>query len=117
MSSSVAMRQPTKLGHRAGLDGLRRLAVIAMLLYHGGVSWGHSWYFADSVDVLSPWAELGTIIALGDSITDGVGSANNVMTSDSASTAARSRLRTPRSRQRKASRAMSRSSVRPTPPG
>jgi len=33
-----------------------------------------SWYFLDSVDVLSPPADLGVVAALGDSITDGVGS-------------------------------------------
>ena len=30
-----------RLSHRAGLDGLRGLAVIAVLLYHGGVSWAN----------------------------------------------------------------------------
>ena len=33
-----------------------------------------SWYFLDGVDVLGPRRELGSVIALGDSITDGVGS-------------------------------------------
>jgi lysophospholipase L1-like esterase len=33
-----------------------------------------SWYFVDSVDILSRAAGAGTIVALGDSITDGVGS-------------------------------------------
>nr|WP_274387402.1 acyltransferase family protein [Salsipaludibacter albus] len=32
-------RQPTSFGHRPGLDGVRALAVVAVLLYHGGVSW------------------------------------------------------------------------------
>jgi lysophospholipase L1-like esterase len=36
-----------------------------------------SWYFIDSVDVLSPPSVPGTIVALGDSITDGVGSTVN----------------------------------------
>jgi lysophospholipase L1-like esterase len=36
-----------------------------------------SWYFVDRVDVLSPPGVLGTIIALGDSITDGVSSPTN----------------------------------------
>jgi len=41
---------------------------------------GHTsaWYFLDRVDVLSPPANLGTIVALGDSITTGVGSTANV---------------------------------------
>src|SRR6185437_3375530 len=34
----------------------------------------HSWYFLAGVDVLSPRHTLGSVIALGDSITDGVGS-------------------------------------------
>ena len=33
-----------------------------------------SWYFVDGVDVLSARREIGTVVALGDSITDGVGS-------------------------------------------
>lgn len=37
----------------------------------------HSWYFTDGVEVLSPPDDLGTIVALGDSITDGVGSTTN----------------------------------------
>jgi lysophospholipase L1-like esterase len=36
-----------------------------------------SWDFVDSVDVLSPSADLGAVVALGDSITDGVGSPTN----------------------------------------
>jgi lysophospholipase L1-like esterase len=38
----------------------------------------NSWYFVDGVDVLGPRADLGTVVALGDSITDGVGSPINV---------------------------------------
>jgi lysophospholipase L1-like esterase len=34
-----------------------------------------SWYFLAGLDVLAPARELGTVVALGDSITDGVGSA------------------------------------------
>jgi lysophospholipase L1-like esterase len=34
----------------------------------------HSWYFLAGVDVLSPRDTLGSVVALGDSITDGVGS-------------------------------------------
>ncbi len=34
----------------------------------------HSWYFLAGVDVLSPQRTLGAVVALGDSITDGVGS-------------------------------------------
>jgi lysophospholipase L1-like esterase len=34
----------------------------------------HSWYFLAGVDVLSPRSTLGSVVALGDSITDGVGS-------------------------------------------
>jgi lysophospholipase L1-like esterase len=34
----------------------------------------HSWYYLAGVDVLSPRPTLGSVIALGDSITDGVGS-------------------------------------------
>ncbi len=37
----------------------------------------HSWYFLDGVDVLGPRPTLGSVIALGDSITDGVGSRTN----------------------------------------
>jgi lysophospholipase L1-like esterase len=37
----------------------------------------HSWYFLAGVDVLSPRRTLGSVIALGDSITDGVGSPPN----------------------------------------
>jgi lysophospholipase L1-like esterase len=36
--------------------------------------WGNSWELLDGVDVLAPERELGTVVALGDSITDGVGS-------------------------------------------
>jgi lysophospholipase L1-like esterase len=36
-----------------------------------------AWYFVDRVDVLSPSGVLGTVIALGDSITDGVHSPTN----------------------------------------
>jgi lysophospholipase L1-like esterase len=37
----------------------------------------HSWYYLAGVDVLSPRPTLGSVIALGDSITDGVGSRTN----------------------------------------
>jgi lysophospholipase L1-like esterase len=37
----------------------------------------HSWYFLSGVDVLSPRRTLGSVVALGDSITDGVGSPTN----------------------------------------
>ena len=37
-------------------------------------SWGNAWELLDGVDVLAPERELGTVVALGDSITDGVGS-------------------------------------------
>jgi lysophospholipase L1-like esterase len=37
----------------------------------------HSWYFLAGVDVLSPRRTLGAVVALGDSITDGVGSPTN----------------------------------------
>jgi len=40
MSTSATRGQRVKLSHRGGLDGLRGLAVVAVLLYHGGVSWG-----------------------------------------------------------------------------
>jgi lysophospholipase L1-like esterase len=36
-----------------------------------------SWYFLDGVDLLSPRRDLGAVVALGDSITDGVGSPVN----------------------------------------
>jgi lysophospholipase L1-like esterase len=36
-----------------------------------------SWYFLDGVDLLSPAQDLGAVVTLGDSITDGVGSATN----------------------------------------
>jgi len=36
-----------------------------------------SWYYVNSVDVASTGAELGTVVALGDSITDGYQSSNN----------------------------------------
>jgi lysophospholipase L1-like esterase len=36
-----------------------------------------SWYFVASVDVLAPARDLGTLVALGDSITDGVNSSTN----------------------------------------
>ena len=39
-----------------------------------------SWYFLAGVDVLSPRRTLGSVIAFGDSITDGVGSRTNVNT-------------------------------------
>jgi lysophospholipase L1-like esterase len=43
------------------------------LATRGRAFWAHarSWYFVDRVDVLSPPAVLGTVVALGDSITDG----------------------------------------------
>ena len=34
----------------------------------------NSWYLVDGIDVLAPVRDLGTVVALGDSITDGVGS-------------------------------------------
>jgi lysophospholipase L1-like esterase len=37
----------------------------------------HSWYFLSGIDVLSPRRTLGSVVALGDSITDGVGSPTN----------------------------------------
>jgi lysophospholipase L1-like esterase len=36
-----------------------------------------SWYWLDGVDVLAPARDLGTVVALGDSITDGVGAPTN----------------------------------------
>jgi lysophospholipase L1-like esterase len=36
-----------------------------------------SWYFLDGVEVLAPARDLGTVVAIGDSITDGVGSTLN----------------------------------------
>ncbi len=40
MSRRESRRRPhISLPHYAGLDGLRALAVVAVLLYHGGVSW------------------------------------------------------------------------------
>jgi lysophospholipase L1-like esterase len=39
-----------------------------------------SWYFLSGVDVLSPPRTLGSVVALGDSITDGVGSSTNADT-------------------------------------
>ncbi len=39
MSSGAPPRSRAGLAHQAGLDGLRGLAVIGVLLYHGGVSW------------------------------------------------------------------------------
>ncbi|HEX4008922.1 MAG TPA: SGNH/GDSL hydrolase family protein [Solirubrobacteraceae bacterium] len=36
-----------------------------------------SWYFLDGVEVLAPARDLGTVVAIGDSITDGVGSPLN----------------------------------------
>jgi lysophospholipase L1-like esterase len=40
----------------------------------------HSWYFLSGVDVLSPPRTLGSVVALGDSITDGVGSRSDANT-------------------------------------
>ena len=39
MSSFAPRKHRPELTYRGGLDGLRALAVIAVLLYHGGVSW------------------------------------------------------------------------------
>jgi len=41
MSAPANTEDRVKLSHRAGLDGLRGLAVIAVLLYHGGVAWAN----------------------------------------------------------------------------
>ncbi|HWF54365.1 MAG TPA: acyltransferase family protein [Solirubrobacteraceae bacterium] len=39
MSVREPRRRPFQLGHHPGLDGLRGLAVAAVVLYHGGLSW------------------------------------------------------------------------------
>jgi peptidoglycan/LPS O-acetylase OafA/YrhL/lysophospholipase L1-like esterase len=36
---------PAGLGHLSGLDGLRGVAVLAVMLYHGGVSWMQGGFF------------------------------------------------------------------------
>ena len=39
----------SRLQHQPALDGLRALAVVMVLLFHGGVSWMHGGYFGVSV--------------------------------------------------------------------
>jgi len=36
---TATVRAPSRLGYQPGLDGLRAIAVVLVLLYHGGVSW------------------------------------------------------------------------------
>src|SRR4051812_3702463 len=38
-SRKVAPRPPLTLGYLPSLDGLRAVAVMAVLIYHGGISW------------------------------------------------------------------------------
>ena len=61
-----------ELSHHAGLDGLRAVAVIAVLLYHGGVSWDGGGFlgvevffvlsgFLITTLLVSEWLQSGTI--------------------------------------------------------
>src|SRR5437588_5960695 len=38
-----------QLGHNPALDGVRALSIIAVLLYHGGVSWAHGGFLGVEV--------------------------------------------------------------------
>jgi peptidoglycan/LPS O-acetylase OafA/YrhL len=52
------------LGHQPGLDGLRALSIIAVLLYHGGVSWaGGGFLGVESFFVLSGFLITSLLIA------------------------------------------------------
>jgi peptidoglycan/LPS O-acetylase OafA/YrhL len=49
MSAPATSEHRVKLSHRAGLDGLRGLAVVAVLLYHGGVAWANGGFIGVEV--------------------------------------------------------------------
>ncbi|HEY5317978.1 MAG TPA: acyltransferase family protein, partial [Solirubrobacteraceae bacterium] len=72
MSKSVGRGRRVEIGYHAGLDGLRALAVIAVLLYHGGVSWDGGGFlgvevffvlsgFLITTLLVSEWLQSGTI--------------------------------------------------------
>ncbi len=80
---AVSIYLPYRTGpatqHR-GSHQINYLATGAHALDAGAAAFGlqtRSWYFVDRVDVLSPPGVLGTVVALGDSITDGVQSPIN----------------------------------------
>jgi peptidoglycan/LPS O-acetylase OafA/YrhL len=62
--SILAPRAPSELAYQPGLDGLRALSVIAVLLYHGGVSWaGGGFLGVESFFVLSGFLITSLLIA------------------------------------------------------
>lgn len=80
---AVSVYLPFRTGpatEHAGAHQVNYLATGAHALDAHAAAFGvqtRSWYFVDRVDVLSPPGVLGTVIALGDSITDGVHSPAN----------------------------------------
>jgi peptidoglycan/LPS O-acetylase OafA/YrhL len=72
MRKSRARGRRVELSYHAGLDGLRALAVIAVVLYHGGVSWDGGGFlgvemffvlsgFLITTLLVSEWLQSGTI--------------------------------------------------------
>ena len=73
MRRNVSTRAQVRLPHHRGLDGLRALAVVSVLLYHGGVSWDQGGFlgvemffvlsgFLITSLLVSEWAESATIV-------------------------------------------------------
>jgi lysophospholipase L1-like esterase len=79
----VSLYLPYRTGPATQHPGAHQVNYLATGAHAGDVSGGafsvqtRSWYFLDRVDVLSPPGVLGTVVALGDSITDGVHSPTN----------------------------------------
>ncbi len=75
MSVSAERRRPGQLSYFAGLDGLRAVAVVGVLLYHGGVHWANGGFlgvevffvlsgFLITTLLVNEWRRTGTV-ALG----------------------------------------------------
>ncbi|MBA3983729.1 MAG: hypothetical protein H0X61_09400, partial [Acidimicrobiia bacterium] len=51
----VRARRP--MGYQPGLDGVRALSVLAVILYHGGISWLPGGFFGVEVSRVHPWRQ------------------------------------------------------------
>jgi lysophospholipase L1-like esterase len=77
---AVSVYVPLATGPATGQAQAQQLSYVAVgdhALDPGGLAFASTtryWYFVDGVDVQTESARLGTLVALGDSITDGVGS-------------------------------------------